>query len=635
MNAPQPIDWTTANQRMLVGEFGRLRGLLGEAPDPAAPRHEADMPMPMPPAIDTLSALFGLSGFERDTLLLAAGAEMDARLATLCGEANGAPQRPWPTFGLALAALPEGHWSALTPAGALRHWKLLDLDEHSSLTAARIRIDERILHYLAGLNQIDSRLTSMLQPTACTTLIAPEHAGLVETISAVLDAQGRSGAHPPVLILTGDDRDAQHDIASRIAEVQGLNLLRLPSDVLPSSAPEREMLARLCQREMALIGAALLIDADDDEPSGQGSSTARFALQLGGLVFVAARAFGEFAGEHLRFRVDKPDMPAQRQLWREALAGTASDDDTFGAWASRRHASARQIEQAAARIRAGIASSGPRDDSPNALGALARLIDARARWADLVLPEAQCRSLRQIAVHTRHRLTVLYDWGFAGKSARGLGIATLFCGESGTGKTLAAEVLAGELGMPLYRIDLSAVVSKYIGETEKNLRRVFDAAEALGAILLFDEADALFGKRSEVKDSHDRYANIEVSYLLQRMETYGGLAILTTNHKNALDTAFQRRLRFVVNFPFPDQTQRAAIWRNVFPAATPQENLDFHRLARLAVTGGTIRNIALAAAFLAAEAHTPVTMAHLLRAAQMEAAKREKPFSDAETRGWV
>ena len=205
---------------------------------------------------------------------------------------------------------------------------------------------------------------------------------------------------------------------------------------------------------------------------------------------------------------------------------------------------------------------------------LAQRIEPAASWDDLVLPEQQLETLREIAVHVRQRATVYETWGFATKGARGLGISALFSGVSGTGKTMAAEVLANELRLDLYRIDLSAVVSKYIGETEKNLRRVFDAAEEGGAILLFDEADALFGKRSEVKDSHDRYANIEVSYLLQRMEAYRGLAILTTNLKGALDTAFLRRIRFIVHFPFPDAAQRADIWRRIFPRQTPTENLD-------------------------------------------------------------
>ncbi len=265
--------------------------------------------------------------------------------------------------------------------------------------------------------------------------------------------------------------------------------------------------------------------------------------------------------------------------------------------------------------RAGRALSRPRLDE------LAQRLKPVAGWDDLILPEAQMATLHQIAAHVRHRLKVYEDWGFAGKGSRGLGISALFAGESGTGKTMAAEVLANELALDLYRIDLSAVVSKYIGETEKNLRRVFDAAEESGALLLFDEADALFGKRAEVKDSHDRYANIEVSYLLQRMEAYRGLAIVTTNHKSALDPAFQRRLRFIVQFPFPDQGQREAIWRGIFPTATPLDGVDYAKLARLNVAGGNIRNIALNAAFLAAETCEPVRMYHPLRAAHSEYAK--------------
>ena len=211
----------------------------------------------------------------------------------------------------------------------------------------------------------------------------------------------------------------------------------------------------------------------------------------------------------------------------------------------------------------------------------------------------------------------------------------MFAGPSGTGKTFAAEVVARDLSLDLYQVDLSQVVSKYIGETEKNLRRIFDAAEGGGAVLLFDEADALFGKRSEVKDSHDRYANIEVSYLLQRMETYHGLAILTTNLKDAIDNAFFRRLRFVVQFPFPDSAARAGIWRRILPPQLPTDSLVPERLAQLAVSGGTIRNIALSAAFLAAEAGEPVRMPHVLLAARTEYAKLEKPLTDAEVAGWV
>ena len=256
-------------------------------------------------------------------------------------------------------------------------------------------------------------------------------------------------------------------------------------------------------------------------------------------------------------------------------------------------------------------------------------------WDDLILPVMQKDTLRQLADQARFRMTVYESWGFAARGRRGLGISALFAGVSGTGKTLAAEVLAKELRLDLFRIDLSAVVSKYIGESEKNLRQVFDAAEEGGVLLLFDEADALFGKRAEVKDSHDRYANIEVSYLLQRMENFQGLAVLTTNLKSSLDKAFQRRLRFTIDFPFPGPAEREAIWRRVFPQQAPTQGLDFGVLAQLNMTGGSIRNIALNAAFLAAGAHRPIAMEHVLRAARQEAIKAERPLAEAEIRGWA
>uniref|UniRef100_UPI0031FCD2F3 ATP-binding protein n=1 Tax=Sphaerothrix gracilis TaxID=3151835 RepID=UPI0031FCD2F3 len=266
---------------------------------------------------------------------------------------------------------------------------------------------------------------------------------------------------------------------------------------------------------------------------------------------------------------------------------------------------------------------------------LVQRLSPRETWSDLILPDQPCRVLREIVAHIRQRTQVYETWGFSSKSNRGLGISALFAGVSGTGKTMAAGVLAQELQLDLYRIDLSSVVSKYIGETEKNLRRVFDAAETGGVILLFDEADALFGKRSDVKDSHDRYANMEVSYLLQRMEAYRGLAILTTNLKDAIDPAFLRRIRFIVRFPFPDLEQRAAIWQRIFPAQLPTQDLNYRQLAKLNVAGGNIRNIALTAAFLAAENQSPVTMAHLLQSTQSEFAKLERPLPTAEVKGWV
>ncbi len=244
------------------------------------------------------------------------------------------------------------------------------------------------------------------------------------------------------------------------------------------------------------------------------------------------------------------------------------------------------------------------------------------------MPEGEMRQLRQIADQVEGRSRVYDEWGFRVKMNRGLGISVLFAGESGTGKTMAAEVIANHLRLNLYRIDLSAVVSKYIGETEKNLRRLFDGAEDGGAILFFDEADALFGRRSEIKDSHDRYANIEINYLLQRMEAYAGLAILATNLKSALDQAVLRRLRFIVNFPFPTQEERLRIWQRVFPPQTPVNGLDYDHLARLNLTGGNIHNIALSAAFLAAKDGGRVSMPQVLEAARYEIRKMGQPANE-------
>jgi len=266
------------------------------------------------------------------------------------------------------------------------------------------------------------------------------------------------------------------------------------------------------------------------------------------------------------------------------------------------------------------------------LDRLAQPIDPKATWHDLVLPPDDIALLRQIADQVRLRNTVYETWGFSRKMNRGMGISALFAGESGTGKTMAAEVIANELRLNLYRIDLSSVVSKYIGETEKNLRQLFDAAEDGGAILFFDEADALFGKRSEVKDSHDRYANIEINYLLQRMEVYSGLAILATNMKSSLDPAFVRRLRFIVPFPFPGVNERQQMWQKVFPSLKLTRDLDFQRLAQLNLTGGSIHNVALNAAFLAARQRQPITMPLVLQAARAEFRKLNKPVDEAEFR---
>ena len=264
--------------------------------------------------------------------------------------------------------------------------------------------------------------------------------------------------------------------------------------------------------------------------------------------------------------------------------------------------------------------------SNSKLATLARKIIPRRQWEDLILPLDQLQLLREICNFVKYRALVYEQWGFESKLVLGKGLYSLFSGPPGTGKTMTAEIMAGELGLDLYKIDLSTVVSKYIGETEKNLSRIFQEAETSNAILFFDEADALFGKRSQIGDAHDRYANIEVSYLLQKLEEYEGIVILATNLRRNLDDAFLRRFHFTVEFALPKAKERRLIWERIFPAATPQSSdLDLGFMARqFEISGGNIRNIALAAAFLAADDGEVVTMTHLLRATRREYQKMGK-----------
>ncbi|MCW5780281.1 MAG: ATP-binding protein [Nitrospira sp.] len=642
--AATSVEWCDANQGYLVAEFSRLKLRLGAEHDErtvAVRLEAAQAALSAPAAIDTLSELFGLSAFERDLLLLVAGVEMDAELGRVCAAALG--QSPAPrlqaTFGLALAALDHSHWSALAPMAPLRRWRLLEVDDSAGLVNGRLRIDERVLHYLAGVNYLDPRLQPLLSLVPAPQIMAEKHRHVCHSLLERLREQ--SSAYP-VVLLSGDDVDGQADVAADVAAHLHMQLYRVQADDLPTNSAEADAFAMLWQREAALLGVILLIHCQDGTPA---KAVVHLADRSSNPLFIAGRDVPSCKRATIRFTVNKPDGTEQKQLWQQVLGqATVRMNGTLDGVASQFSLSARAIATAGAGLRDVAESAGHADSalwnacrsvSRSRLDDLAQRLDPVAGWNDLVLPEAQQRTLRQIAAHAKHRLMVYQQWGFAGKGMRGLGISALFAGESGTGKTMAAEVLANELHLDVYRIDLSGVVSKYIGETERNLRRVFDAAETSGAMLLFDEADALFGKRSEVRDSHDRYANIEVSYLLQRMEAYRGLAILTTNMKAALDVAFSRRLSFVVQFPFPDQQQRELIWRRIFPAATPVEELEYAKLARLSMSGGNIRSIALNAAFLAADEGTVVGMRHLLQAAHTEAAKRERSLSDAETRGWV
>jgi hypothetical protein len=642
--------WVEANQRHLSAELARVRALLErhlrreQAEAGSAPELPDESGGPY--ALERLCRSFGLSAFERDTLLLCAGVELDTSFAALCAEAQGDAARPGPSFSLALALLPDPHWSALAPDAPLRRWRLVELSQAAGapLTTSPLRIDERVLHFLAGVQHLDERLLGLVELSPAAGELVPSHQALAEQIAQVWSEVQTF----PVIQLCGPAGVGRREVAAAGCAAVGLSLLVLDGDYLPANAAELEGLARLCEREAILIGAAIYLDTtamDQSDKRATGALT-RLAERLLCPVLLGARERWPMARRRsLALDVRKPTADEQLALWRAELGPAhARLNGRVEGLVAQFNLSGRAIGAAAAQA----GSEGADDDllarelwdasraqARARLDDLAQRLELRSGWDELILPEHERQLLHEIAAQVGQRSTVYGRWGFGAFSSRGLGISALFAGPSGTGKTLAAEVLAGALRLDLYRIDLSGVVSKYIGETEKNLRRVFDAAEDGGAILFFDEADALFGKRSEVKDSHDRYANIEINYLLQRMEQYRGLAVLATNAKGTLDNAFLRRIRYVVNFPFPDAAQRVEIWRRSFPPQAPQEGLDLAKLARLNIAGGNIRNIALNAAFLAAGAGEPLRMAHLLRAARQEYEKLERPLSESEVAGWV
>jgi len=676
-----PADWLEANQRYTKAALGVLHEKLAAfaarqsgtpQQDDGAERarralNEASSAMPEAARFEKLCSTFGLSDFEADILLLCAGMEFDGSFALLCAAAQGDPRRNFPTFSLALTAFGGAHWSALSPSAPLRYWRLIELAPGELLTTAALRIDERILHYLAGVRSIDERMRGLTDAVAPPRSLADSQRGIAQQ---VVNAWSRADdqALMPVIQLCGDEAVGKRAIAATACGAVGLNLRVISSAAIPRNHADRDFLVRLLERESALENDGLLLECDDGDTLDAAGTTAvqRFLETLRSPLIVSTRnRKHSLARLLLSFDVKRPSSNEQRQLWEDALGERKSGlNGNIETLVSHFHLDAAGVFAAAARAvqvsapidGASVAPEGqagePAGDHADAaladalwdacraesrprLETLAQRIEPAAQWADLVLPDAQRRLLREIAIHVRQRAKVYEQWNFASKSARGLGISALFAGASGTGKTMAAEVLANELRLDLYRIDLSQVVSKYIGETEKNLRRVFDAADEGSAVLLFDEADALFGKRSEVKDSHDRYANIEISYLLQRMEAYRGLAILATNLKSALDHSFLRRIRFVVDFPFPDASQRAEIWRHIFPEGLPTEGLRIDRLARLNVAGGHIRNIAMNAAFLAADSGEPLRMKHLLHAVRGEYAKLDKSLTEIDTAGWA
>jgi hypothetical protein len=635
--------WAELNRQWLVAAIARLADRIERSDAGRRDALEAigySCEEGWVPALVRCATTFHLSGFERELLLLVAGLELDARLRAAVA-ARTPDRKPRASFGLALPLLAEPHWDALSPDSPLRFWRMVEPEPGTILAEAPLRIDEHILHFLTGVTASDAQLSGVamrIEPQDTDDEESPLPDALIRAIA---------DPHEPrtvALRCSNGDEAALRDAALGALARLDRPALWIAARDLPADPQAQALLARHVDREAELSAAVpvLALGAASHE-----TVAAAFVGRLGAAILWLGSA-GEplsalpLAKRVLRFELPPPDASRTRGLLMHrwscesplAIAGDERVRAALSRAADQFHPGPAAIDTLVETLRATpgadrAAAAWPlmREAARGGLDALAQRIDTRITFDDLVLPAGHLTMLRDIARHLRHRERVYREWGFGEKHSLGQGLVALFAGDSGTGKTLAAEAIANEVELDLYRVDLAMLVSKYIGETEKNLKGLFDAAETSGAVLLFDEADALFGKRSEVKDSHDRYANIEVAYLLQRIEAYRGLAVLTTNLKSALDRAFLRRIRFLLTFPFPDAAAREQIWRRQFPAEAPVDDIDYAALARLNIAGGNIRSIALGAAFKAADAGAPIDQVMLIDAAREEFAKLERQFT--------
>lgn len=604
---------------------------------------------------------FGLSDFETRVLLLCAAAELDPAIPELLRRLQDGVLRQ-PTFALASRLYPDHAWDSLSENRPLLYWLMVEVRQQDGrpLAQSPLRIDDGLLQYLLSNPAPDARLAPYHIP------FPPEARGGVLSGTQYMAASGLAdriaasagGGLVPVALLSGPFLLAQQMTALNAVASTGANpakLLRVPVSLLPADPRDSENISRLWAREAILHGLALYLENDDAGETQLRGVIRRFFLSPRTLYFLASRESpGGIPRTTVALRVERPPAAEQQEVWLRstgAFSPALSEADAM-CLADQFHldlpailaavASAEDMEFENSLALRRHLQFAVRRENRGALDLLAQRIEPRAAMSDLVLPAREKDQLRKFISHVELRRLVFNDWGMGGKSERGQGTSALFSGESGTGKTLAAEVIAATLGLDLYRIDLSAVVDKYIGETEKNLRRIFDAAESGGVILFFDEADALFGKRSEVKDSHDRYANIQINYLLQRLETYRGPAILATNLGRSMDHAFMRRLRFIVRFPQPGREERRLIWEKsltplrdeFFAPERPVFALspaDFNIIAAANLSGGEIRNAAIAAAFLAATAGKPVTRAIVEEAIRDESLKAGRPATAGAT----
>jgi AAA+ superfamily predicted ATPase len=616
-------------------------------------------------ALPRLAARLGLTPFEYAAVVVCLGPELDRGFDTLYAYLQDDITRKRPSVDLVIdllcpryATRSEGR-RRLAPAAPLLSAEVLQeradpgSPSGSSGLGRMLGLDLRILTHLVGGAGPDSRLAGLVE-----VVDADPAADLTDEHAAVR-LTARAAGIGLLLYLHGPPGSGRRRLARAAAAGAGRALLIVDTaSLLRRDDPER--LLRLVVREGLLCDAVPYLEGADalfDEPAHPArAALARAVEAAGALVLVGGeRSHGRSAElrgvDFHAVGVAPPGVATRAAVWRAGLTAHGISPDSAQEWAEE---VARRFRLTPGRIRDAIAgaaldvAAGARPaitaadlnraalrESRHRLGDLASRVPPRAGWADLVLPPDHMATLREVCAQVRHRDRVLDEWGFGRRGGRARGVSVLFSGPPGTGKTLAVEIIAGELGLDLFRVDLSGVVSKYIGETERNLARVFGEAEASNAVLFFDEADALFGRRTKVSDAHDRYANIETSYLLQRVEEFDGIVVLATNLRDNMDEAFTRRIRFVVDFPFPDESSRRRIWAAHLPGTAPiGSDVDLDRLAReLTVAGGFIRNIAVNAAFLAAGGGGPIEMRHVLHAGRREFEKIGKPWEATDAVG--
>ncbi|WP_245587417.1 ATP-binding protein [Cylindrospermum stagnale] len=520
-------EWYTANYEYFLGAISLVRQTLENAIESQENQPLRDIQpsvnfgMSAPSALEQLCTIFNLTEFERNVLLLCAAMEGDYSLGSLCGQVLGDMQLAYPSIILAMEVLPGADWSAWTADAPLRHWQLIQIQGGITHTQNPLRIDERIFHYLLGLQSQDERLKGIISPITAVDFLVPSHEKIAQEVAAIW-TEGKPGKNFPIVQLYGDDFTSMQAIAAAASAMLGLPISTISPIHLPKDINELNNILLLWEREAILTNSVLLIDSESDElEKAQQNAIFQIIDKINSLLIITSRErMGQRRRPLICLEVHHPTRNEQSALWEIALGELAdnNNENINNILVNQFNLNAPTIEAVCTEVRGKLAESrGEIGELQNllwdtcraqarlGLDDLAQQIPAKATWDDLVFTKTQKQILQSIAGHVRQRIQVYENWGFAGASRRGLGISALFAGASGTGKTTSAEVLANELRLDLYRIDLSAVASKYIGETEKNLRRIFDAADAGAAILLFDEADALFGKRSEVKDARDRF----------------------------------------------------------------------------------------------------------------------------------